>query len=185
MLQHRGRRFHRVPLPSIGGQEREITRITFNHVAVYNRYQWAVPAPFLAWSADGRWMYFSADSGNGFHIWRQHFPNGDAEQITSGATEEEVARFIEEAQITGQLEHPSIPPVHELGTDEQGRPYYTMKVVRGITLAKVLELLRDGQKEAISKYSLHPLLAIFLKACEAVAFAHSKGIRSQARHASP
>lgn len=93
-----------------------------------------------------------------------------------GATEEEVARFIEEAQITGQLEHPSIPPVHELGTDEQGRPYYTMKVVRGITLAKVLELLRDGQKEAIAKYSLHPLLAIFVKACEAVAFAHSKGI---------
>ncbi len=93
-----------------------------------------------------------------------------------GGTEQEVARFIEEAQMTGQLEHPSIPPIHELGTDEQGRPYYTMKVVRGMTLGKVLEILHDGQADAIAKYSLHPLLAIFLKACEAVAFAHSKGI---------
>lgn len=42
-----------------------------------------------AWSADGRWMYFSADSGHGFHIWRQRFPDGDPEQITFGAGEEE------------------------------------------------------------------------------------------------
>jgi Tol biopolymer transport system component len=42
-----------------------------------------------AWSPDGRWMYFSADAGTGFHIWRQRFPAGDPEQITFGATEEE------------------------------------------------------------------------------------------------
>jgi DNA-binding winged helix-turn-helix (wHTH) protein/Tol biopolymer transport system component len=42
-----------------------------------------------AWSPDGRWMYFSANSGRGFHIWRQRFPDGDSEQITFGATEEE------------------------------------------------------------------------------------------------
>jgi eukaryotic-like serine/threonine-protein kinase len=42
-----------------------------------------------AWSSDGRWMYLSANSGRGFHIWRQHFPEGDPEQITFGATEEE------------------------------------------------------------------------------------------------
>jgi DNA-binding winged helix-turn-helix (wHTH) protein/Tol biopolymer transport system component len=42
-----------------------------------------------AWSPDGNWMYFSADTGSGFHIWRQHVPNGDPEQITSAATEEE------------------------------------------------------------------------------------------------
>ena len=41
-----------------------------------------------AWSPDGRWMYFSADTGGGFHLWRQRFPNGAAEQITFGATEE-------------------------------------------------------------------------------------------------
>jgi DNA-binding winged helix-turn-helix (wHTH) protein/Tol biopolymer transport system component len=42
-----------------------------------------------AWSPDGRWMYFSADAGSGFHIWRQRFPGGEPEQITFGATEEE------------------------------------------------------------------------------------------------
>ena len=42
-----------------------------------------------AWSPDGRWMYFSADAGDGFHIWRQSFPNGQPEQLTSGPTEEE------------------------------------------------------------------------------------------------
>jgi eukaryotic-like serine/threonine-protein kinase len=42
-----------------------------------------------AWSPDGRWMYFSADAGDGFHIWRQRFPDGPPEQLTSGPTEEE------------------------------------------------------------------------------------------------
>jgi Tol biopolymer transport system component len=41
------------------------------------------------WSPDGEWMYFSADIGRGFHIWRQRFPAGEPEQLTSGATEEE------------------------------------------------------------------------------------------------
>jgi serine/threonine protein kinase len=93
-----------------------------------------------------------------------------------GGTEEDVARFVEEAQITGQLEHPGIPPIHELGTDEQGRPYCTMKVVRGVTLGKVLELLREMQAAALEKYSLLTLLGVLEKACEAVSFAHSKGV---------
>jgi Tol biopolymer transport system component len=42
-----------------------------------------------AWSPDGKWMYFAADAGSGFHLWRQRFPAGTPEQITSGATEEE------------------------------------------------------------------------------------------------
>jgi Tol biopolymer transport system component len=42
-----------------------------------------------AWSPDGKWMYFSANTGNGYHIWRQGFPNGVPQQVTSGVTEEE------------------------------------------------------------------------------------------------
>ncbi len=42
-----------------------------------------------AWAPDGRWMYFSADAGDGFHVWRQRFPDGQPEQLTSGPTEEE------------------------------------------------------------------------------------------------
>jgi eukaryotic-like serine/threonine-protein kinase len=44
---------------------------------------------YAAWSPDGRWMYFSAEAGGGFHIWRQKFPNGSPEQITFGASDEE------------------------------------------------------------------------------------------------
>jgi Tol biopolymer transport system component len=51
------------------------------------------PAPSqctgAAWSSDGRWMYFSANAGSAFHIWRQHFPDGSPQQVTFGATEEE------------------------------------------------------------------------------------------------
>ena len=43
----------------------------------------------VAWSPDGRWMYFSSDAGGSFHIWRQQFPEGNPEQVTPGPTEEE------------------------------------------------------------------------------------------------
>ena len=47
------------------------------------------PCTSAAWSPDGRWMYFTADTGGGFHIWRQRFPDGAPEQVTSGATQEQ------------------------------------------------------------------------------------------------
>ena len=49
------------------------------------------------------------------------------------------ARFLEEAQITGQLEHPNIVPIHEIGTDPKGRMYFTMKLVKGRSLAQILQ----------------------------------------------
>jgi serine/threonine protein kinase/WD40 repeat protein len=61
------------------------------------------PAPAqctgAAWSPDGKWMYFSADTGNGFHIWRQPFPNGTPERITFGATEEEGIEFAPDGRF--------------------------------------------------------------------------------------
>ncbi len=89
---------------------------------------------------------------------------------------ESAIRFVEEAQITGQLEHPNIVPVHELALNEKGQPYYTMKFVRGITLKKVLELLRAGVASTVEKYPLGNLLTIFQKVCDAVAFAHSNKV---------
>jgi eukaryotic-like serine/threonine-protein kinase len=44
---------------------------------------------YAAWSPDGKWMYFSADTGDGFHLWRQRYPNGEPEQITFGPDEDE------------------------------------------------------------------------------------------------
>jgi WD40 repeat protein/serine/threonine protein kinase len=89
---------------------------------------------------------------------------------------DDLARFIAEAKITAQLEHPNIVPVHELSTDENGQPYYTMKMVRGITLKRVLEQISQGAQVTIRRHPLSTLLTIFQKVCDAVAFAHSKGI---------
>ena len=91
-------------------------------------------------------------------------------------SQEELVRFIDEAQITGQLEHPNIVPVYELGVDEQEQVFYTMKLVRGITLHDVLHGIEKGDAAAVEKYSLTALLTIFQKVCDALAFAHSKGV---------
>jgi tetratricopeptide (TPR) repeat protein/tRNA A-37 threonylcarbamoyl transferase component Bud32 len=88
----------------------------------------------------------------------------------------DVLRFVEEAQVTGQLTHPNIVPVYELGIDEHHQLFYTMKLVRGITLKKVLELLAQGMEGTRKKYPLSVLLTVFQKACDAIAFAHAKGV---------
>ena len=81
-------------------------------------------------------------------------------------------RFLNEARITGRLEHPGIVPVHELGVDGEGRPFFTMKLVRGRTLREVFKLVREGEDE----WSLQRALGVLLRVCEAVGFAHDKGI---------
>lgn len=95
---------------------------------------------------------------------------------SSAADDNSVLRFIEEAQVTGQLEHPGVVPVHELGVDANGDTFYTMKLVKGMSLKELLKGIRDGDGEIISQYSLVHLLTIFMKASDAIAFAHSKGV---------
>jgi len=80
-------------------------------------------------------------------------------------------RFYEEAQITAQLDHPNIPPVHEVGVMPDGRHFFTMQFVRGWTFADAM-----GDGGVASGNTLMEGLKIFLRVCEAVAFAHSKGI---------
>ena len=88
----------------------------------------------------------------------------------------DVHRFIQEAKITSQLEHPNIVPVHELGNDVDGMAYYTMKYVQGVTLTAILNGLREGNLDMIERYPLERLLTVFQKVCDAVAFAHSRGV---------
>ncbi len=85
------------------------------------------------------------------------------------------ARFVEEAQITGQLEHPNIVPVHELGVDAHNRPFFSMKLVRGRSLAQVLDALRANPREA-REWSLGRLLNVLVSVCHALAYAHSRGV---------
>jgi serine/threonine protein kinase/Leucine-rich repeat (LRR) protein len=89
---------------------------------------------------------------------------------------EEMGRFIDEAQITAQLEHPNVVPIHELSVDDSGRVFYTMKFVKGVTLLSILQGLEKGDIEATKKYQLPALLNIFQKICDALAFAHSKRV---------
>ena len=91
---------------------------------------------------------------------------GDADPVTC-------IRFIEEARITGRLEHPNIVPVHDLGIDDEGRHYFTMKLVNGRTLAELLDEVRVKKEKG---RTLSQFLNIFVNTAHAVAFAHSRGV---------
>ncbi len=77
--------------------------------------------------------------------------------------------FLKEARVTAQLEHPNIVPVHEQGLTMSGQPYYTMKWVRGRSLEEVLASA-EGMSERL-QYLSH-----FVDMCQAVAYAHSRGV---------
>ena len=83
---------------------------------------------------------------------------------------EVVQRFVEEAQIGGQLQHPGIVPVYDLGLMADDRPYFTMKLVKGRTLAALF------QQRKTPSDNRGRLLAIFESVCQTMAYAHSKGV---------
>lgn len=86
------------------------------------------------------------------------------------------ARFLREARVQGRLEHPSIVPVYDLGTDPSGAAYFAMKRVNGATLAEIIEKLSQGDHATAEKYSRHRLLGAFGNVCLAVDFAHERGV---------
>jgi serine/threonine-protein kinase len=87
-------------------------------------------------------------------------------------------RFLREARVQGQLEHPSIVPVYECGIDPDGREYFTMKRVRGPTLADILKRRAESgeQADGMRQYGRRRLLEAFTRVCLAVDFAHSRGV---------
>ena len=87
-----------------------------------------------------------------------------------------LARFVAEARITAQLEHPGIVPIHDLFISGQGDIYYTMKRVQGRTLREVLDDLADGEPASVDRWNLNRLLSVFLTACQAVAYAHTRRV---------
>ena len=129
----------------------------------------------------------------------------------------DLARFLEEAQVTAQLDHPGIVPVHEVGFDAQGQPFFTMKLVKGRDLNEIFKLARAGEgwsadipvrttagqtsparrdqdrSEPITAadknvrapspssvetehWNLPRAVGVIVKACQALAYAHSKGV---------
>src|SRR5262249_102565 len=79
-------------------------------------------------------------------------------------------RFLDEARITAQLQHPGIPPVFEVGRLSDARPYLAMKLIKGRTLE---ELLRERSGLAADRGRF---LSVFQQVCQAVGYAHSKHI---------
>jgi serine/threonine-protein kinase len=94
----------------------------------------------------------------------------------AGGGREQRLHFIAEAQATSQLEHPGIPPVHDLGITPDGRLYFTMKLVSGRTLREVLHDLALKRREVALEYTLHRLVSVLERICETMHFAHEKGV---------
>jgi len=95
-------------------------------------------------------------------------PSGGTPGTPGRKTAEVAARLLREARITGQLEHPSIVPVYEIGRRADGTLYYTMKMVKGKTLHEVI-------REAGSFEGRLKLLPHFQDLCNAIAYAHHRG----------
>lgn len=87
-----------------------------------------------------------------------------------------LARFVEEAQVTAQLEHPNIVPVHDLGVDPDGRAYFSMKLIRGRSLEEILTARLHGDAGTLAEFGLRRLLDIFLQVCLAMEYAHARGV---------
>ena len=112
------------------------------------------------------------------HVWDRRRPLAmkvlDPGTVPEGSEDESkaVARFLEEAQVAGQLDHPGVVPIHDLGADENGRVYFTMPLIEGLDGNEVFDLARAE----LEGWSLMRALAVLGKVCEAVAYAHSRGV---------
>ena len=89
------------------------------------------------------------------------------------ASEDLVRRFVDEARVTGQLEHANIVPVHEFGFDDSGALYMSLKLIRGWTLWEVVHQMGEDRLDADK---LGDLVQVLIKVCQAVAYAHSRGV---------
>ena len=92
------------------------------------------------------------------------------------ASKEDIDAFLYEARLTSNLQHPNIIPIYDIALDEDGNPYFTMKALKGETLGEILKKLREGDADYQRRYTRTHLLSIFLKVCNAISYAHSKGV---------
>ena len=86
------------------------------------------------------------------------------------------ARFLEEARITAQLQHPSIVAVYEIGVAADGLPFFTMQLIEGQTLSALVAGLRTRDPSVLRQFGRARLLHIFIQVCNAVGYAHSRGV---------
>ena len=87
-----------------------------------------------------------------------------------------LVRFIAEVQTIGQLEHPNIVPIHDVGLDQDGKYYFVMKYVDGETLETIIYRLAAGDAEYHARYPFEMRLEIFLGLLHALQYAHDQGV---------
>jgi eukaryotic-like serine/threonine-protein kinase len=141
-------------------------------------------APLLPTRIAGRYSRLSLLGRGGMgEVWRVHDEvlarDVALKVIRDDALEERLlARFHDEARVLAQLQHPGIVPLHDFGRLDDGRPWFTMREVDGETLethvTRVHRAWRLGNADA--DVARHRLVELFLRACEAVASAHAKGV---------
>ncbi len=111
---------------------------------------------------------------------KELLPGKSGTRLATRATTagELVDRFLREAKVTGQLEHPNIVPVYEIGTRDDGSVFYTMKLVRGKTLAEHIRAIQEdaGASPAGRLARRLKLLDAFINVCDALAYAHARGV---------
>ncbi len=126
------------------------------------------PNSELGRGAIGR-VFLAHDSHLGRQVAIKELLMGANEARAGSMAPQMISRFLQEARVTGGLEHPGIVPVYELGRREDGALYYTMRVVRGRTLARAIAECR-GLKDRLG------LLNHFSGLCQTMAYAHSRGV---------
>jgi tRNA A-37 threonylcarbamoyl transferase component Bud32 len=92
------------------------------------------------------------------------------------ASSRKMTRFVREARITAALEHPNIVPIYDIGLDGAGKPYFTMKLLGGETLQSILQRVNASYGDYRKRYPLNSLLQVFQGVCNAIGFAHSRGV---------
>jgi eukaryotic-like serine/threonine-protein kinase len=85
-------------------------------------------------------------------------------------------RFVREARVQGQLEHPAVVPVYDMGLTPDGVEFFTMKRIAGRTLQEILRGVRKGTPEIVREYSRNKRLGVFRHVCLAVDYAHARGV---------
>ncbi|MCA9523858.1 MAG: serine/threonine protein kinase, partial [Myxococcales bacterium] len=100
-------------------------------------------------------------------------------RLLGGVDSRRVRRFAIEAQVTAQLDHPNIVPLYDMAVDAEGRPSYSMKVIRGRSFAELVAeaAARLERGEPVNeRAAMRERIELFVRACEAVAYAHAKGV---------
>ena len=96
-------------------------------------------------------------------------------RLPENADLDRVLRFVEEIRIVGQLDHPNIVPVHDVGVDERGRYFFLMKHLQGETLETLISKLKQGDRATHERFNFRARVQVCLGVLNAVAYAHRKG----------